>query len=245
MAAFLLMESQPERMVERGAHGQSRVPPVTFPRYRRRMSAPDLATATTTIVAIGRAFDARGWVPATSGNFSARLADGRIAVTVSSRHKGRLTRDDVMTVDAEGRALDGNRPSAETGLHIQIYRLFPDVGAVLHTHSPAGVALSRAFPAAAAWTVAGHELLKAFPGIATHATSVTLPIVDNDQDIAALAAAIEPALVAIPAPPAYLIRGHGLYGWGRDLAEAERVIEAAEWLIAAELAEASVRRTSA
>jgi methylthioribulose-1-phosphate dehydratase len=205
------------------------------------MNLPDLAAARSLLIAIGRACDARGWVPATSGNFSARLADGSIAITASGRHKGRLGEGDIMRVDASGQSLDGQRPSAETGLHIQLYRLFPDVGAVLHTHSPGGVALSRAFPEAPEWRIAGHELLKAYPGGTTHEAEVTLPIVPNDQDIGALAAAIEPALLASPPPPAYLIRGHGLYGWGRDLAEAERVIEATEWLLAAELATAQLR----
>jgi methylthioribulose-1-phosphate dehydratase len=205
------------------------------------MERPDLDAARALLVAVGRAFDARGWVPATSGNFSARLADGRIAITMSSRHKGRLCAADIMTVDAHGRARDGQTPSAETALHAQLYRLFPAVGAVLHTHSPGGVAFSRAFPARAAWTIEGHELLKALPGVTTHAARVTLPIVANDQDMAVLAAAIEPQLRATPAPPAYLIRGHGLYGWGRDVAEAERVIEAVEWLLAAELSESQFR----
>jgi methylthioribulose-1-phosphate dehydratase len=146
-----------------------------------------------------------------------------------------------MTVDAEGRSLDGQRPSAETALHTQLYRLFPEAGAVLHTHSPGGVAHSRAFPEARCWTVSGHELLKAFPGVTTHEASVAIPIVDNTQDMEALAAKVEPLLLAQPRPPAYLIRSHGLYAWGRDVAEAERVIEAVEWLFAAELNEHLLR----
>jgi len=90
----------------------------------------------------------------------------------------------------------------------------------------------------------GHEMLKALPGILTHETSISLPIVDNSQDMAAIDAAMAPRLLAPGAVPAYLIRSHGLYGWGRDMAEAERVIEAVEWMIAAELAEAGFRRGS-
>lgn len=198
---------------------------------------PTLAEARGAIVAVGRAFDARGWAPATSGNYSVRLDDGRIAITISGRHKGRLSEDDVMTVDAAGRALDGQRPSAETPLHAMLYAGHPTIGAVLHSHSAAAVALTRAYPTAPGWTVSGHELLKALPGITTHDTSVTIPIVDNSQDMGQIAVTIRPRLLALPQPPAYLIRGHGLYGWGRDVAEAERVIEAIEWLIAAELAE--------
>jgi len=205
------------------------------------MERPEYETARAQLVEIGRAFDARGWVPATSGNFSVRLVDGRIAVTVSSRHKGRLGIADIMTVDAEGKPLSEGTPSAETALHTQLYRIFPAIGAVLHTHSPGAVALSRAFPDEDGWTIEGHELLKALPGTTTHTTRVTLPIVANDQDMDALAAAIEPSLRATPSPPAYLIRGHGLYGWGRDVAEAERVVEAIEWLFAAELTERQFR----
>jgi methylthioribulose-1-phosphate dehydratase len=205
------------------------------------MAATTLAEARAAIVTVGRWLDGKGWAPATAGNYSMRLEDGSFAVTVSGRHKGRLTEDDVMAVDAAGRALDGKRPSAETALHLAIYRDFPEAGAVLHGHSPAAVGLTRAFPGATLYRLDGHEMLKALPGIATHETSVSLPIVDNSQDMAAIDAAIAPRLLAPGAVPAYLIRSHGLYGWGRDMAEAERVIEAIEWMIATELAEIGFR----
>ena len=192
------------------------------------------------IVAVGRWLDGKGWAPATSGNYSVRLDDGSFAVTVSGRHKGRLTPDDAMRVDAAGESLDGKRPSAETALHLALYRAFPDVGAVLHSHSPAAVALSRAVTGDG-YTLTGHEMLKALPGIATHDASVILPIVENSQDMAVIDAGITPRLLEPGAIQAYLIRSHGLYGWGRDMAEAERVIEAIEWMIAAELAERSFR----
>jgi methylthioribulose-1-phosphate dehydratase len=205
------------------------------------MELATLETARRQLIDVGAAFHARGWAPATSGNFSARLGGGDIAITASGRHKGRLTEADIMTVDVHGRSTDQRRPSAETPLHLQLYRLFPEVGAVLHIHSPGGVALSRAFPRQRAWTIQGHELLKALPGQTTHEASVTLPIVANDQDMRALAAAVEPHLKRAPVPPAYLIRGHGLYAWGRDVAEAERVVEALEWLFAADLTERQYR----
>lgn len=201
-------------------------------------SFPDAARA---IVAAGRWLDSKGWAPATSGNYSCRLDDGSFAVTVSGRHKGRLTDDDVMLVDAAGASLDGKRPSAETALHLAIYAMFPGVGAVLHTHSPTAVALTRAFPARTSWEFAGHEMLKAIPPITTHQTQIALPIVDNSQDMATIWNAVSPALGALPA---YLIRNHGLYGWGADMAEAERVVEAIEWLIMAELAEVQLRRSA-
>lgn len=204
-------------------------------------SFPD---ATRAIVATGCWIDAKGWAPATSGNYSCRLDDGSFAVTVSGRHKGRLTEDDVMRVDGEGAALDYKTPSAETMLHIAIYRMFPGAGAVLHSHSSPAVALTRAHPAHTAWEFSGHEMLKALPGTKTHDTMVRLPIVDNSQDMNVIWEAAAPALAQAGAPPAWLIRSHGLYGWGADMAEAERVIEAVEWLIAAELAETQFRKSA-
>lgn len=194
------------------------------------------------LVETGRRLDARGWAPATAGNYSARLDDGSFAVTVSGWHKGRLTIDGIMRVDAQGRALTPGKPSAETELHLAIYRLFPQVNAVLHGHSPEAVGLSRAAEGQSEWVFRGHEMLKAFPGYTTHEAEVRLPIVDNSQDMAAIDAQVAPWLLEPGAAPAYLIRSHGLYAWGKDLDEAERVLEATEWLIAAELAELGFRR---
>lgn len=203
------------------------------------MSFEDAAAA---LVEVGRRLDARGWAPATAGNYSVRLDDGSFAVTVSGWHKGRLTADGIMRVDAEGRGLTPGKPSAETALHLAIYRLFPEAGAVLHGHSPEAVGMSRAAADASEWVFRGHEMLKVFPGNATHEAEIRLPIVDNSQDMAVIEAAVAPRLLEPGAAPAYLIRSHGLYAWGRDLAEAERVLEGTEWLIAAELAERAWRR---
>jgi methylthioribulose-1-phosphate dehydratase len=208
----------------------------------RRMASVDLENARRALIEVGAAFHARGWVPATSGNLSARLDDGTIAITASGRHKGRLGEADIMRVDAEGRAVGPGKPSAETPLHLQVYARYPAVGAVLHTHSPGGVALSRAFPGLGEWVIEGHELIKALPGQTTHRTRIALPIVDNDQDMDVLAAAIGPALSNKPPPHGYLIRGHGLYAWGADVIEAERVVEALEWLFAADLTERQYRQ---
>ncbi len=199
------------------------------------------AEAQAAIVAVGRWLDSKGWAPATAGNYSMRLDDGSFAVTVSGKHKGRLTPEDVMRADRAGAPLDGKKPSAETALHLDLYARFPDCEAVLHSHSPQAVGLSRAFPYAHGYDLQGHEMLKVLPNIVTHDVSVTLPIVDNSQDMAEIIAHVAPAFLEPAAMPAYLIRGHGLYGWGRDMAAAERVIEGIEWMIAAELAERSFR----
>jgi methylthioribulose-1-phosphate dehydratase len=194
---------------------------------------PDWAVAA--IVSAGRRMDARGWVPATAGNISVRLAADRIAITRSGGHKGFLDAGHVMQVDMHGRALKpGMRPSAETLLHCQIYNLFPEADAVLHGHSVAATVLSMADPQARAIRFAGYELLKAFEGQTTHETALDLPIVDNDQDIPFMASRLAARLRA-GAPLGYLIRGHGVYVWGPGMETALARLEGLEFLLACEL----------
>lgn len=177
-----------------------------------------------------------GLTPATSSNFSVRLDDATCLITASGRDKGRLTPDDFLEVDMDGKALlPGRMASAETLLHTQIYRRRPDAGAVLHTHSLAQTVLSLRHEAAGALVLQGYELLKALRGITTHATAVHVPVVANSQDMPALCTAIDPAFDK-DAFWGYLIAGHGLYTWGRDLPEARRHLDAFEFLLSAELA---------
>lgn len=200
----------------------------------------DFADAAEAICAVGQRLDARGLAPATAGNYSQRLGDGSIAITVSGAHKGRLTPDQVMRVDAGGRSLDGKKPSAETLLHCLIYRIDTQAGAVLHTHSVAGTVLSMATPGDAI-LLSGYELLKAYPGTDTHDVTRAMPLVANSQDMGAMAAELEPRLIAAAPFPAFYIRGHGLYGWGKTMAAAEMVVEASEFLLACVLEAAKLK----
>lgn len=193
------------------------------------------------LVEAGRLFHARGWVPATAGNFSVRLDAKSCAVTVSGRHKGELAAGDFMRVDLSGKALDRNkRSSAETLLHCQLYRHSRDIGAVLHTHSPASTVLSRRHDRI---RLDGYELLKILEGIQTHETAVEVPVFDNDQDIARLSRVVEAHMGTGQVLPAYLIRGHGLYAWGRTVAEARHRVEALEFLFECELYERLLKTT--
>jgi methylthioribulose-1-phosphate dehydratase len=187
-------------------------------------------------MASGRRLDQCGLAPATGGNYSIRLGEGAIAMTVSGAHKGRLTQDDIMQVTRDGTPLDGKKPSAETLLHCLIYQVDADAGAVLHTHSIAGTVLSRALAGADHIQLADYELLKIFPGVDTHDALVSMPLVDNSQDMPALADQLRPILLAqSPILPAFYIRGHGLYAWGPTIEQAEHVVEASEFLLACEL----------
>jgi len=185
------------------------------------------------LIAAGRLIDSKGWVPATSGNFSARLTDGTIAITVSGRHKGQLQRDDIMLIDADGNALDGKKPSAETLLHTALYKRYPDIRAVLHPHSINATLAARLFDSEI--VLEDYELLKALAGIETHETRITIPIFANDQDIPRLSAAVNCYLDKHGDIHAYVIAGHGFYTWGRSVAETLRHLEALEFLFDCEI----------
>ncbi len=190
------------------------------------------AWAIDAIVKAGQRMDQRGWVPATAGNISVRLDAARVAITRSGGHKGFLEAGSIMEVDLEGRALTANaRPSAETLLHCQLYRLFPRVGAVLHGHSVSATVLS--MTSEGPIRLAGYEVLKAFEQT-THEVALDLPVFENDQDIARLADVAEPVLLA-GSPLGYLIRGHGVYIWGPDMHVAMARLEGLEFLLACEL----------
>jgi methylthioribulose-1-phosphate dehydratase len=67
--------------------------------------------------------------------------------------------------------------------------------------------------------------------VRTHQHTEWLPILDNDQDIPALARRVEALLEQSPAVHGFLLRGHGLYTWGDDLAQARRHVEILEFLL--------------
>jgi len=194
-----------------------------------------LAQCAAEIVAATRELAALGWTPATSSNFSLRLDDRHAAITVSGRDKGRLGADDVMVVDFQGQPVaTAHRPSAETLLHTQLYARFPEVGCVLHTHSRVQTVASRLFAGRGHVRLEGYELLKAFAGNQTHEMAIDVPVLANTQDMPALAAQVETLLDA-QCLWGYLIDGHGLYAWGRDMAQARRHLDAFEFLFACEL----------
>jgi len=188
----------------------------------------DIEKARQILVATGRDLHARGWVPATSGNFSLRLDDGSIAITSSGKDKGRLAAADVMRVSPDGRPLDDLRPSAETDLHLQLYRRDDAIRAVLHTHSVAATHVSMREPGGLSFR--GLEILKAFPGIRTHEAELDIPVFPNSQDIGALAHDVETHMRHAGQGWAYLIAGHGLYTWGSNIESCMRHLEALEYL---------------
>ena len=210
-------------------------------------AAPPTADSVDALRAIGREFHGRSWSLGTSSNYSVVLGQDplELLITASGKDKSALGRDDFVRVDAAGRLLDGGagrKSSAETLLHCLIADLVPGlgglpVGAILHTHSVWSTILSRADLARGSLRIEGFEMLKGLEGIGTHDTCEEVPIFANSQDMVELSSRIRERFAQADwsnprRPPLHglLLSGHGLYTWGRDLAEARRHIEIHEFL---------------
>lgn len=178
-------------------------------------------------------FHRRGWVPATGGNFSARLPDERLLITASGVHKGELKREDFLIADLNGRPLQvGRKSSYETALHTQLYRHDPAIQAVMHVHTVANTVLSRQ---RARVVLSGYELQKILPGVVVPAAETAIPVFANDQDIDRLSRQVDRYMKEQSGAPAYLIAGHGLYTWGETVAQARHRVEALEFMFECEL----------
>lgn len=177
------------------------------------------------LIRVGEEFYRRGWMLATGGNLSARAGD-RGVMTASGGHKGRLTDASFLEWSLGSPFPTTPRPSAEAAVHAAVYRALPDVGAILHVHSPYATVVSRSRERDGRVDVSGYEFVKAL-GFWDEGAEVALPIVPNHAAIPELAAAIE---AAIGAAPVVLVSGHGLYAWGESIDAAQRHVEAAEFL---------------
>ncbi len=183
---------------------------------------------------VGRICYARGWAFGTSGNFSAVVQRDplTLAITTSGVDKGLLEPGQIVAIDGGGRVLRGSgKPSAEATLHLAIARA-RRAGAVLHTHSVWSTILSDT-GADGSLAIDGYEMLKGLDGVHTHEHQERLPIIDNTQDWAAAVLQVEATLRDHPAAHGFLIRRHGLYTWGHNLAEAKRHVEVLEFLFEA------------
>jgi len=200
-----------------------------------------LETAASGLAAVGRDFYGRGWVLATGGNFSMRLGEGSMMITASGREKGALTAQDMVVLDLDAHLLaphsagsNGSRarPSAEAKLHARLYSRIPEIGAVLHVHSPCATVLSRLDAAQGVLEITGYEMLKALSDVHTHEHKERVPIFHNSQSMDDLARAVDAWMDAFGTESihGYLVAGHGLYAWGRHIDEARRHVEAFEFL---------------
>jgi methylthioribulose-1-phosphate dehydratase len=192
------------------------------------MSVVELASR---LVEIARQCHARGWALGTSGNFSAVVNREplRLAITPSGVDKGALSVKQIVEIDGHGQVVAGSgRPSDEASLHLAIVRA-RGAGAVLHTHSIWSTILSDT-ASEDGLAIEGYEMLKGLDGVGTHQHREWLPILPNTQDWATAVPQVEAVLAQQPKAHGFLIRRHGLYTWGRDLAEAKRHVEILEFL---------------
>jgi len=207
--------------------------PTMSRRSDRRTSARVFNNLATGLAEAARAFYARGWVLGTSGNFSAVLARKplRLAITTSGVDKALLTPAEFLEIDSNASVVRGvGKPSAEALLHITLVRV-RGAGAVLHTHSVWSTILSDVFAAQGGLSIMAYEMLKGLDGVTTHEHREWLPIFENSQDMVALSRTIETIFQRHPNSHGFLLRRHGLYTWGRDLAEARRHVEILEFLL--------------
>jgi methylthioribulose-1-phosphate dehydratase len=183
---------------------------------------------------IARGFHARGWLLGTSGNLSAVVQREplRLAMSPSGIDKGELTSDQMLSIDENAQIISthGGKPSDESLLHIRIVKE-RGAGAVLHTHSIWNTILSDLHASEGGVTIEGYEMLKGLQDVHTHEHSEWLPIIENSQDMPALASEIGKTLNAHKKAHGFLLRRHGLYSWGDTLAQAKRHIEILEFLL--------------
>jgi methylthioribulose-1-phosphate dehydratase len=184
-----------------------------------------------------RSWHAKGWSPATSTNYSFRAVQDleTIHISRSGVDKFHFHEDDFIEVDMQGAPTvlyKDAKPSAETLIHCRLYELFPETMCIVHSHSIYSV-LHSAIPETNEVVFEGYEVQKAFSGTTTHETTVKCPIFDNTQDMTAFSELMTQQKDRL-AIPAFILRKHGTYAWGKDLFEAKRHLEALEYLLECE-----------
>lgn len=185
---------------------------------------------------VKRLFACRGWMSATSGNFSYRIQKSPLLfyVSVSGRDKSISRTDDFILVNDRGEPNLKNKkatktklkPSAEVGVHAEIYKRCSP-GVILHLHTVYNTYASVHSPNRELFTMNGLEMIKGL-GIWDENNRVQVPIVPNHFDLAKLS--IDAGDAIQPSTPGILIRGHGLYAWGETLHDAKRNVEAFEFI---------------
>lgn len=155
-----------------------------------------------------------GLVVLTWGNVSGIDREaGLVAIKPSGVAYDRMTAEDIVVVDLEGKAVSGTlRPSSDLPTHLALYRAFPSVGGIVHTHSPKAVAWAQARRGIPAFgtTHADH-----FHGAVPCTRELTPAEVAEDYELNT-GRVIEERFHDLDAEafPGVLVAGHGPFTWG-------------------------------
>ncbi len=160
------------------------------------------------IVDVGKLVFQKGWVAANDGNISIRLDENRVLCTPTSVSKGMMHPDDLIICDCDGNKLEGARErTSEIAMHMTIYRMRPDVRAVVHAHPPV----------ATGFAAAGRALnLALLPEAIICLGCVPLA----DYGLPGTPALTEGMLEYIPKYDAILMGNHGSVAYGEDVYQA-------------------------
>lgn len=186
-----------------------------------------------------RFFSKKGWTPATSSNFSFRENTTSIIISRSGVDKSRFAVNDLIQIDNAGKVQRpvGEKASAETLIHCCVYKTFPHVKCVLHTHSVNGTVMSKMFKEKKKIIFKNYEVLKAFEGVKSHDVEIELAIFPNTQNMEEFQGWLEEFFTSKGFVHGLLIEGHGLYTWASGIEAAKRQVEAFEFLMECELLE--------
>lgn len=176
-----------------------------------------------------RNYNHKGWSPATSTNYSFRDEQG-IWVTRSGIDKSQITEDDFILVNNEGNPVGRYSeiiPSAETQIHCDLYKLFPEAKVILHSHGKYPVLCSQKNQDFIEFS--GFEIQKGFKGQLTHEQKVNIPIFENSQEMSFFSEQLSKRKLELE-NSCFIIKQHGTYAWGDNLFEAKRNLETLDYL---------------
>ncbi|EPG72481.1 methylthioribulose-1-phosphate dehydratase [Leptospira fainei serovar Hurstbridge str. BUT 6] len=191
----------------------------------------------------GVLYHSKGWMPGTAGNLSLRdlKRPDVFWVSGSGLDKNLLSKKDFLPVDIEtGKVIEGwkgregLKPSAETSIHRAVYKAFPEIGCSLHVHTPESnlikSGVTRESPVQE-WNLPSLEIIKAF-GIWDESPQVFAPVVYNFPVVQEISDALQAYLEEKkPKVPLCVIENHGITVWGKDLTQANRHLEAADFIL--------------
>lgn len=202
---------------------------------------------------VSKLFYEREWMLGTSGNLSVLITEPtslrahepkknfEFLITASGRDKGELAEEDFILVNEESESWTrghvdtlAQKPSTETLLHTAIYK-HTNAKVVFHVHTTNSTLLS--MKSKDYILISGLEMLKGL-GLKTHETEIMIPVIENNQNMKYLSEVV-PSYINENIP-GLVLKGHGIYAWGKSIEETKKHIEIFEFLFEYRVKELSV-----